>query len=580
MNFKYNFISVALCLCLLFFVQTAKSQQPSSELKEAVPQVEGNLNSEVVQERIAVLNKLVVYERDYDITKTILPFNLSAADYAYVIKKIFERDLTQIDEKIASQTLSRIEFLIGKFQLKEFAKNLVEYIPKFAPNGQDFPRIGIEYGILATLRTLQAKEFAAQIATLLNPSIKTLYQEALSTLIALRAKEAVPALLSLLYDKNNLQRFYALESLVKVNGRETVPHIAKLLKDENLNNRYWALDALVKFDSHKDYVPEIRQMLGESKTLESKTYAIAALVDSNDKQAIALAIETAIDKDGHIRDEMLRRLVELKAEVIIPPLIAVLNDETVLGGDTGTDSNIRRSIITALQNFQAKAAIPVLRNYLRGRNLFLQRASAQALGALDAGEAVDDLLNLFYRDLPNPPDRITNDTYDSAEAAVALAKIGNKKTWKSLIDAAENPKYPYRSQIIVELNKHLNPNLWRKAREKKLSPRQNIRQIVSIKELAEIYTRETGVAVVLHFEPGKDVAKRQPLAPPYKDTKGYPWAYAPNNISLLDELRGFPVIISDGTLPQNFTFIFDDEQIHILSVEKAVEWWRKNILTK
>ena len=182
--------------------------------------------------------------------------------------------------------------------------------------------------------------------------------------------------------------------------------------------------------------------------------------------------------------------------------------------------------------------------------------------------------------MPNPPDRITNETFDSAEAALALAKIGDKKTWKSLIDAAENSKYPYRSQIIVELNKHLNPNLWRAAQEKKFSPRQNIRQIVSIKELAEIYTRDTGIPVNLHFEPGKDVSKRRPLASPYEDTRGYPWAYSPNNISLLDELREFPVIISDGTLPQNFTFIFDGEQIHILTVEKAIQWWRKNILTK
>ncbi len=141
-----------------------------------------------------------------------------------------------------------------------------------------------------------------------------------------------------------------------------------------------------------------------------------------------------------------------------------------MSGDIGTDSNIRSSIITALQNFQAKAAIPVLRNYLREQNRFLQRAATQALGELDAKESTDDLLNLFYRDLPNPPDRITNETFDSAEAALALAKIGDKKTWKSLIDAAENSKYPYRSQIIVELNKHLNPNLWRAAQEKKFSP--------------------------------------------------------------------------------------------------------------
>ncbi|HEX8289424.1 MAG TPA: hypothetical protein VF556_15590 [Pyrinomonadaceae bacterium] len=113
-----------------------------------------------------------------------------------------------------------------------------------------------------------------------------------------------------------------------------------------------------------------------------------------------------------------------------------------------------------------------------------------------------------------------------------------------------------------------------------LPDRQRVGRIVSIKELAEVYSLETKIPIVLHFEPGKDISKRQPLAPPYKDTKGYPWSYVRENMSLLDGLREFPEIISDGTLPQNFTFIFDDKQIHILTVEKTVNWWKKKILTK
>ena len=578
MSLKYSFIFVWVCFLSLSFFQTAKAQQPSAELIKAVPQFEEKINAPDIQPRIDVLNQLVTYKRDFDVTDTILPFNLSANDYAYVIRKIFEKDLTEVDEKIASQTLSKIEFLMVRFQLKEFAKNLVEYIPKFMPNGMDFPRIGIEYGILGALRNLKAVEFAPQIATLLQPSIRNLYDEALSTLIELRSKEAVPALVSLLYDKAPAQRYFAVENLVKVNAKGSAPQIARILKDENLNNRYWALDALVKFDAHKNYVPEIRQMLDESKSLESKTYAIAALVDAGDRQAISSAIETATDKDGHVRGEMLRRLVELKAEAVVPALIEILKDKTVMGGDIGTDGNIRAAVIGGLQNMQAKAAIPVLRSYLRERNRFLQSVAAQALGALGASEAVDDLFELFQRDLPNPPDRITNNTYDSAEAALALAKIGVKKAWRDLIDAAENPHYPYRSQIIVELNKHLDSDLWQKAQEKRMPARQTNRQPVSIKELAEIFSRESGILIVLHFEPGKDIAKRQPLVPPLKDTGGYPWAYVPSDISLLDGLHLFPMIISDGTLPQNFTFVFDDKQIHILTVEKAVERWRKNFL--
>ena len=577
MNLKYGFVSITFCFYCLFFIQTVKAQQFSLELKKAVPQAETRLDSEDIQQRISVLDKLVIFKRDDDVIDTILPFNLPADDYALVVGKIFEKDLARLETQNASQTLSKTEFLMVKFRFKEFAKNLVEYIPKFAPNATDFPRIGIQYGILGTVRTLKAKEFAPQIAAMLLPSVRSLNDEALSVLIEFRAKEAVPALLTRLYDKNAYVRGFALQNLAKVGGKQIAPPIARLLKDEDLNNRYWALDALAKFDANQNYVPEIRQMLADSQTVESKIYAIAALVDANDKQAIPLAMEFITDKDEYVRGEMLRRLVDLKAEPIVPSLLGILQNKTVFGGDIGTNSNIRSAVIGTLRDLKVRELIPILRGYLRERSYSYKNIAAQSLGELDAGEAVDDLLSVFYKDLPNPPDRISNATYDSAEAAVALAKIGHKKAWKDLIDAAANPKYPYRSQIIIELNKHLDFDLWQTAQKTTISPNQN-RNIVSIKELTEIYTRESGIPVILHFEPGKDTAKRLPLAPPYKDTKGYPWAYVPSDVTLLDGLREFPRIISEGTLPQNFTFIFDDKQIHILTVEKAVEWWRKNLL--
>jgi len=35
--------------------------------------------------------------------------------------------------------------------------------------------------------------------------------------------------------------------------------------------------------------------------------------------------------------------------------------------------------------------------------------------------------------------------------------------------------------------------------------------------------------------------------------------------------------LSNDRTPRTFTFIFDDKQIHILSVERAIDWWRKQI---
>lgn len=574
MKIKYISLFGIFCLCLIFGFQNAKAQQITRELSANIPNVEEQLDSENVLERIAVLDKLVVYQWDSDVVNTILPYNLSADDYAYVIKKIFEKDLTQIDEKTVSQTFSRVEFLMRKFKLNQFAKNLVDYIPKFMPNGQtDFPRVGIQYGILGVLKALNAKDFAPQIALLLQPAIKNLHREALSTLVELHAKEAIPSLISLLYSKDSNERYYALQSLVKVEGKPAAPQIAKLLNDENPNNRYWALDALIKLDA-REQSGKFWQLINSNQTGQTEIYAIAGLVRFDDARAIEIAGQKLLENNEEDR-YLLENLIKVNAVQIVPKLVYYLENADYSRGNA---YKFNTGVISALEIFNARETAPVLRKIL---NTFAARIPAiQALGSFEDKEAVDDLLEIFRANLPKPPDRITNKTFDSAEAAVALAKIGDKRTFKELIDAAENPRFPYRSQIIIELNKHIDSDLWQRTQEVKIKSREQNREIVSIKELTEIFSSETGIPVILHFELGKDTAKRAPLAPPYKDTKGYPWAYVPNDVSLLNSLRDFPKIISAGTTPQNFTFIFDDKQIHILTVEKAIDWWRKNILSK
>ena len=42
---------------------------------------------------------------------------------------------------------------------------------------------------------------------------------------------------------------------------------------------------------------------------------------------------------------------------------------------------------------------------------------------------------------------------------------------------------------------------------------------------------------------------------------------------------GHPFVqrLGDGTLPENFTFIFDNGRVRIVSVEKAVAWWKDRL---
>jgi hypothetical protein len=95
--------------------------------------------------------------------------------------------------------------------------------------------------------------------------------------------------------------------------------------------------------------------------------------------------------------------------------------------------------------------------------------------------------------------------------------------------------------------------------------------VKSVKATAETFGRESGIPIVLDYQPGRDSSPRKSL-----DTDGYPWANT--SVEVISLSYGLGEIIdglSDSRIPRTYTFIFEDKQIHILSVERAVEWWRK-----
>jgi len=100
--------------------------------------------------------------------------------------------------------------------------------------------------------------------------------------------------------------------------------------------------------------------------------------------------------------------------------------------------------------------------------------------------------------------------------------------------------------------------------------------VKSVKATVEAFNRESGIRIILDYQPGRDSSPRASL-----DGDGYPWANTSvEEISLIYGLREVIEAVSDDRTPRTFTFIFDDKQIHIVSVERAIEWWRKQVLSK
>ena len=546
---------------LIFTVRTAEAQELSPTLLRTIPSVVERLNSGDIYERIGVLDELVTVKRGAHLPELLFAYQLPASDYSVVVQKILAGNLQDVDGERASTTWWKLTHVVKVFQLKELVKPLTAYLPKTGPP--------IQLAILMTLETLRAIESVPQIVPLLQSPEKYIRREALAVLVSLRAKEAIPTLVSLLRDDDLQKRYYALTSLVKVNGKEAAPAISKILEDVDENNRYWALDALVKFNA-REHAQAVWKLTEAYQQPHTQRYAVAALIFFGESRAIPLAVKRVTETDTSARLEMLRFLVQVKARAVAPALVAVLESRTVLGGsppDIGTDSNIRSDIMTCLGRLGAREAIPVLRRYARGTdpNGLLQRPAVMTLGVLGAREAVNDLLTLLNEPTPN-------DEYPSAEVGVALAQIGDRTTFRRLIDLAARPSCPYRSEIISELNRHLDRELWERVQTQKV----NGLYIKSVKDTVESFGRESGIRIVLDYQPGRDSSGRSPLA-----GDKYPWANT--SVEVITLRYGLNEIIeglSNDRTPRTFTFIFDDKQIHILSVERAIDWWRKQILSK
>jgi HEAT repeat protein len=539
-------------LCLLLASTEAAAQEFPSDLLSSVPTAAAKLQSEDVNLRASILWDLVEPVPQSCTLEQRFTKELSKGTYFFVVATILEKDLDELAEKTSGESWGKLSFIVQTFGFREFNKAIAKHA-----GSKNWRTQAAAVGLL---KRLDAREMDMEVANALSSSEKYVRDEALRTLIQFESKRAVPALTTLLYDPNENQRYYALISLAKVGGRSASAEIARLLEDEKPNIRHWAVDTLVKVNA-KERAAGIWKLVDSGQAKHTEAYAVAALVYLGDARAIPVAAER-IESFSEIGSAVLNQLVELKVTAIVPSLVRILDNPTPGRAVFG-----RSDIVQALGKLGSKEASGSLRRYI---SLYpMTRVSAiQVLGDFQDRDSVDDLLAVFYKYLPFPPSSISNETYDSAAAAVALAKIGDDRVWNALVDAAENPRYPYRSQIFQELNRHIDPRLWKKIHEFQVKGAD----FGSIKQNAELFSTESKISISLEYDPAVHFFR--------SETPGeYPSLRISPGHTLQAGLRGIVEMIDSGTLPNRFTYIFDKGTIRILPVEAAVKWWRVNLLT-
>jgi HEAT repeat protein len=264
-----------------------------------------------------------------------------------------------------------------------------------------------------------------------SPEIQCLFENAEADVrrAAIRAAgrigdpAAVPGLVERLADENEWVAQTAAQSLAGLRAREAAPDVLALLQHPSPRTRCAALQAL-RWIGLTDFLPKIRERLGDEDQ-RVRAGAIWALLEMRSMDSASSLVPLLRDPDPHIRGTAAEALGRLEAKESVPGLLALLSD---------SQGDVAGHAAGALARLSAREAIPALRKMLpeRSGSSWSRDSVLQALAALGACEIVPELREL----LRNP----------GAESGAALAL--------SALDARE--AIP---DLLARLKENASPNL-------------------------------------------------------------------------------------------------------------------------
>ncbi len=562
-----------LALLLVFFLAalSVSAQDFPDRLLRALPAAAEKLGSDDVRERASILRDLVSPVPMSCTLELALPFkDLQKEDYAFVAAKILEKDLRLLDEKTAGNEWRFLTHLIGKFEMTQFAPALAVYLER----GRLEPeKDGVRHMVIEALWQLKATEYDYLIVQYVNlPNLSYLVRE---VLISFRSKKVVPALIEKLSEPNSTM--WAIDKLAEIGAVEAGPQIAEVLKSEDENMPYWAIDGLARLNA-KAQAKDLWQFLRYGKNERFKGYATAALIQFGEKAAVTIAIDQlkamAQGSENYYTWEFINKL---KPKFLIPALISLYNTKPRFLADEAHEKRFRWQIYQQLVNYRTPLAIPIYREHLVDKHFGEDSTAwrpnnftADLLFDLGATEALDDIIRVFID--ANKPEAHPDARTGAWELSTIVAKFGDRKTWKMLVDYAEKTDYWGRNRIIQELNKQADRKLWDLSHSR-------IPKMVGAAPVETVAAKvgdETGVPIVLEYVPKKAPGICAPEN--FAETDGYPCGYASGSDSLYNVVAILVEMLNYQKRGE-YTFILDNGTIRILKTDKAIEWWRKNKLS-
>ena len=416
----------------------------SSKAVESIPDIVQRSNSPKLNDRISVLEQLIVRNRLSDTRLYQYAYNLAPEDYCIASMSVLEGGLFALkDNEKVRDVFGKITQAAIQFKLTSLLPEAVVFL------AYDDPVVQIQS--LMILEELEAKEYSKEIAKAASSSNVDVSQPALRILVEFNSKEAVPFLIPYLQDNNSSKQIYAVRALTEIGDRSAIPHLIPLLKTKW---NPWILNMLIKLNA-QEKVPYIKELYKPGEF--NSDYVLTTLAYFGDEQAISDIIAEMTYEKEQRGQAFLERLVKIKAVAVIPALISALENEKAIGGQFNRGGGFVREIMISLAKLEAHEAIPVLRRYLAPQSgstsldSFLKGGAIEALSMLKDKEIIPQLLEMLD----------SRDFSSWADATMALSRLGEPSTIESLIAALRKRKRNiHHIQVLNQLAITLSPNTY------------------------------------------------------------------------------------------------------------------------
>jgi len=514
----------------------------SSKAIESVPDIVERANSPSLNDRIGIIDQLVIRDVGSDVVSIEymykLAFELPPEDYYNAARSVLEGGLFALgDSQKVIGIFLKIYYVAAKFKQVDLLPGVVKFL--------EYNDSGVQIFTLRVLEQLEAKQYAKEIVKAASGSNFEVSRRALEILAKFNSKEAVPVFISCLKEDNYYKRSLAIDALGRIGDRSTVPQLVQLIKTEK---NFWALKVLVRLGA-QEAVPYLRERYKAGGPNDD--FTLLSLAYFGDEQAISDIIAEMTDENMPRGESLLERLLKINARAVIPALISALENEKAVGGRSDRGGNIVGHMMVSLARLEANEAIPVLRRYLTpqsdssGLNSFLAERAIEALGILKAKQVIPELLRMLD----------SGDYSIWTRATMALARIGELSTIERVIAELRKRKPNVRHvQVLNQLSYTLDPNTY-----EALLIRLPRLESLSLEEHLNQLTEKSKVKFSLSVNiPLPNEIKRRIVA-------------GQSNPTGLSALNRIIRVLNYSS--HNYTIFIDNDVVRFVTIEEAYDLW-------